>query len=486
MLFFCPIFCHAIINYDILKNSEILPFHNKVFYGMGGLGYNSMTQTMGSFIMFFATSVMGISGTLVGIAIGISSLWDGISDPLVGSLSDRHKSKFFGKRLGFMLCAVFLIAFCNILLWSMPKMSQVGMFLWLFCFLILLETANTFFSTPFSALAIDLAPEYNEQSKLQSYKTSFNIVGMILPSILLYFFMPSISIGVQTAYSQEGFVNIAYINSALVVIFGIICVFGNLRRVQKATPAFSLEKKKSFGELFSGYVKVFKKKRFSCIILGYAIAQIASTFLTGVGMHLFTFCYHFSSSQIAILLVCLFGGAIMSQPLWLKLAKAIDKKGALITALCAVLMGIGLTLITFIFRSYIENSLLFVFVCLTIVVCGFGTGAMYSLPISMYADVISLEEHETGENNSGSYLGYYSFTYNLSNSIALFFMGILLDLIKFDSSIPVQALSVQSGLGRIVFCGCSIALSLAILIFSKYDVKRADVLKAQMEINKRK
>jgi len=453
-----------------------------MLYGMGALGYNSLTQTLGSFIMFFATSVMGISGTLVGIAIGVASLWDGVSDPLVGSLSDKHKNKFFGKRLGFMLIAVFLIAFCNILLWSMPKMDEIFMFLWLFVFLVLLETANTFFSTPFSALAIDLAPEYNEQTKLQSFKTSFNIIGMILPSILMYFFMPSISIGVQTAYSQEGFVNIAYINSILVIVFGLICVFGNIKKVQKMQYTVEEGKKKTFKELIFGYIEVFKKKRFACIIAGYSIAQLASCFLTSVGMHLFTYCYHFSSSQIAILLICMFGGAIISQPIWLALAKAVDKKGALITALCTLLFAIGLTLITFLFRTYIENTLLFVFVATTIMMCGFGTGALYSLPISMYADAISLEQHETGENNAGSYLGYYSFTYNLSNSISLFIMGVLLDLIKFDSTLPVQAMSVQNGLGEIVFCGCSIAIGISILIFSKYNVKRADVLKAQLAL----
>lgn len=448
---------------------------------MGGLGYNAMTQTLGSFIMFFATSIMGISGTLVGVAIGISSLWDGISDPLVGNLSDKHKNKFFGKRLGFMLVAIFLIAVCNVLLWSMPKMSQIGMFLWLLVFLLLLETANTFFSTPFSALAIDIAPEYLEQTKLQGYKTSFNIIGMILPSVLLYFLMPSLSLGVQTEYSQEGFVNMAYINSFLVILFGLICIFGNLRHVQKIGYSVDDCKKQSIKELISGYIKVFKKKRFACIILGYSIAQIASSLLTGVGMHLFTYCYHFSSAQIACLLVCLFGGAIISQPIWLNLAKAVDKKGALITALCTLLFGIGLTLVTFIFRSYISPTYLFIFVCITIIMCGFGTGAMYSLPISMYADVITLEQSQSGENNSGSYLGYYSFTYNLSNSLSLFIIGIMLDVVKFDSSVPVQPLSVQSGLGKIVFCGCAIAISVAILIFSNYDVKRADVLKVQLQ-----
>ena len=144
------------------------------------------------------------------------------------------------------------------------------------------------------------------------------------------------------------------------------------------------------------------------------------------------------------------------------------------------------TLITFLFRTYIDISIIYPIICMTILICGFGTGAMYSLPVSMYADAIAIEEYYTGESKSGEYLGYYSFTYNLSNSISLLIMGFLLDLIKFDSSAPVQQMSVQTGLGSIVFCGCSIALSISILIFSKYKVKRSDVLKIQLKINEKK
>ena len=161
------------------KKDNFLPFRNKVFYGVGGLGYNSLSQTIGSFLMFFCTSIMGLSGTLVGLAIGIASLWDGVSDPLVGYISDRAKPGFFGKRLKYMVFAVFAIAICNLALWSMPKTSQFGMFVWLLTFLLLLETANTFWSTPFSALALDIAPDYNEQSKIQSYKTFFNEIFLV-------------------------------------------------------------------------------------------------------------------------------------------------------------------------------------------------------------------------------------------------------------------------------------------------------------------
>lgn len=337
-----------------------------------------------------------------------------------------------------------------------------------------------------SALGLDLAPDYNEQSKVQSFKTVFNIIGMILPSILLFFFMPSISIGVQTEYTQEGFVAIAYINSSLMILCGLIGVFGNLRRVQKNNKIESMyNEKQSFKKLMGGYFDVFKKSSFACIILGYSVSQMASSFLTSIGMHLFTYCYHFSSTQISLLLMCIFGGAIISQPVWIAISKRIDKKLTVITALSVVLMGIGTTAISFLFRTYIDVSIIYSVTCFTIFICGFGTGAMYSLPISMYADVVSLEKYETGENKSGAYLGYYSFTYNLSNSISLLVMGFLLDLIKFDSSLPVQPMSVQKGLGVIVFCGCSIALACAILIFSKYKIKRADVLKAQIKMGER-
>ena len=470
-----------------MSDLKKIPIRNKLFYGFGTMGYSSLSQTLNSFIMFFGTSVMKISGSLVGLAIAIASLWDGISDPLVGNISDKTKNKLFGKRLGYVLFAIFGVAICNILLWSMPKGSQLFMFCYLLGFMLLQETVNTFFSTPMSALAIDLAPDYNEQSKIQSFKTVFGIIGMILPSLMMYFFMPSISIGVQTEYTQEGFINIAILNSCLMIICGLVGVFGNLKRARESNNLYEgFKEKSSFKKLVFGYFEVFKKSKFACIILGYSVSQMASSFLTSIGMHLFTYCYHFSSSQISILLLCMFGGAILSQPIWLRLSRRIDKKQTIITALSVVLMGMGLTLITFLFRTYIDIRIIYPITCFTILISGFGTGAMYSLPISMYADAIMLEEFFTGESKTGEYLGYYSFTYNLSNSASLLIMGFLLDLIQFDSSAAVQPMSVQTGLGTIVFCGCSIALAISILIFSKYKIKRSDVLKVQLKISEKK
>lgn len=437
--------------------------------------------------MFFGTSVMGISGSLVGIAVAIASLWDGVSDPLIGHLSDNCRSKFFGKRHGFMLFGIFAISIINILIWSMPaSMGQSGKFLWLLFFMLAIETCNTFFGTPYSALGIDIAPDYNEQSKVQGYKTVFSIIGMIMPSLLMYLFMPSISLGIQTDFSQKGYINIAYINSALLLTFGLITIFGTLRHVQKTRNIYVAQEKKKFelSKLLSGYWNILRKKDFRSVILGYSCATIASAFLTAVGMHLFTYCYHFSSTQISVVLICLFGGAILSQPLWVYLAKRLDKKRSLIISLSTIVFGIFLTVLTFLFRAYIPDIALFYIAMPCIFFCGIGAGAMYSLPFSMYADVVTMEIFETGENNAGSYTGFFTFTYNIANSIALLIIGFLLDIIKFDSTQPVQALSVQNGLGMIVFFGCSIFLALGILCFSKYSIKRSDILKVQMILSR--
>ncbi len=298
--------------------------------------------------------------------------------------------------------------------------------------------------------------------------------------------MPSLSLNIQTQFSQEGYINIAYVNSAMVLICGTLVTLGTIRHAQKHNKIVmqSFKKEKfSLGKLMSGYFEVLKKRDFRSVILGYSAALIASAFLTSVGMHLFTYCYHFASPQISILLIALFGGAIASQPLWLYVSKRLDKKRALIISLSLIVLGIALTTLTFLFRSYANPNVMFFYVLPCIIFCGLGAGAMYSLPMSMYADVVTLEMYKTGKNNAGAYSGFFTFTYNLANSLSLLVIGFLLDVVKFDSTQPVQAMSVQNGLGIIVFFGCCIALAVSITLFSRYSIKRSDVLKVQLMKN---
>ncbi len=456
----------------------------KICYAVGNLGYGVVSQAMTTFMMFFGTSVLGIRGSLVGLCVALSAFWDGLSDPIVGYLSDITNSKFWGRRLGYLFFGTIGIVVFNILLWSVPSgMSEVAKFFWLLVMLLALETANTCFATPYVALGIDIAPGYNEQSTLQGYKTVFFILGMVLPSVLMMIFMPG---GEQGQLAQSGYIYIAYTTSTISLFSGLIAIFGTFKKARAVHTDISRKKEKNaFFKIFYNFFLVLKQRNYGAIILSYSVALISTAFLTSVGMHIFTYCFHFSSTQIPIIMAGIFLGAILSQPFWIYLSRRIDKKPTLRWSYFVILIGIFFTFWVFVFRESIGTNICFYLVLTCIFVCGIGSGALYSLPMSMFADNVTMDRLKTGENKSATYSGYMTFAYNVANSLALLVIGILLDIIKFDPSQPVQALKVQNYLGLIVFGGCAVSIAVAMAIISRYNLKRSDILKQQL-LSKRK
>ena len=100
----------------------------KLCYAIGNLGYGVVSQAMTTFMMFFGTSVLGIRGSLVGLCVALSAFWDGLSDPIVGYLSDITHSKFWGRRLGYLFLALlellFLMYFCGVFLTRLVKLQS--------------------------------------------------------------------------------------------------------------------------------------------------------------------------------------------------------------------------------------------------------------------------------------------------------------------------------------------------------------------------
>ena len=90
---------------------------DKFIYGVGAFGYGSVNQMLNNFLMFFGTGVLGLSGTLMGLAIAISTVWDAVTDPLVGALSDNYRGRW-GKRHVFMLVGCCGVALINFLIWN--------------------------------------------------------------------------------------------------------------------------------------------------------------------------------------------------------------------------------------------------------------------------------------------------------------------------------------------------------------------------------
>lgn len=440
----------------------------RIFYGFGGLSYSVISQTISSFFMFFSTSVLGISGGLVGLAIAISTIWDGISDTFVGVLSDKKKMGKLGHRNGYMLIASIGMSIFNLFLWCTPvSFSPMLKFIWILLTLIILETFNTMFATPYSALGNELAASYDDRTKINATSTIFNLIGIIIPSILLVVFLPSTPEYPIGQLNPQGYIKISIVTSFICLVFGSISA---LTTIPKSKENEIVKEKFKIKEIFNNSFLAFKNGRLRLIILGYCLTSIATVFLCSVGLHFFTYSFFYNSKQITFLLLTLMMGTIISQPLWVFVSKKKDKKPALILGVIVTLLAVFGVIFVYLFRIEIYNisyylMLLFVFLC------GIGSGALYSLPVSMYGDEITRICKKEKSNNVATYTGSMTLAGNIASSIAQLIVGVLLDVIHFDSSIQVQTLGVQMGLALILFIGVQASLILACLIFSNYKEK---------------
>ena len=169
---------------------ERLSSSKKVGYGFGNLGFSAVSQTISTLLMFFGTSVAGIPGTLVGLCVAIGTFWDAVTDPIVGYISDNSGDCRIGRRERFILVASLFMAMSNMLIWCLPlNLSNWQKFAWLLIALLIYETAETFFATPYSALGYEMTNDKYDSTSIQAAKSVFSLIGMILPSVLMMIFM---------------------------------------------------------------------------------------------------------------------------------------------------------------------------------------------------------------------------------------------------------------------------------------------------------
>ena len=465
----------------------------KLFYGFGNLGYSVIGQTVSNFFMFFATSVLGISGTLVGIAVAISTIWDGLSDTIVGYISDKYKIGKFGHRNGYMLIATIGMATINIALWCIPNTISVPLkFIWILVSLLLLETCNTMFATPYSALGNEIATSYDDRTKINAISTVFYLIGIIIPSVLLLVFLPNTEEYPVGQLNPKGYVNISIVTSTICLFFGLVC---SLFTIPKSSGMQTKENKRNKGEnlelntnenekrekdnkklkeekfsmktLIANFFLAFKNQRLCRIIIGFVLTSVATVFLCSVGLHFFTYSLFYSSNQITYLLLTLMFGTIISQPLWVKISSKKKKKPALIAGILTTIFAIFGVIFIYLFRIEIYEISYYLMLC-AVFICGVGSGALYSLPTSIYGDLID-EITTNGENRVATYSGTMTFASNIGNSITQLVVGILLDIIGFDSSLQMQTLGVQTGLSLILFVGVQTSLIIACFVFAGHN-----------------
>lgn len=397
-----------------MRETNRLSFLNKVFFGSGEIVSVMAVTMIALYFMIYLTDVVGIPPIIAGAIFMIGRAWDALIDPVMGMISDRTKTRF-GRRRPYFLIAALPIGFFFFLLWF-PFASDNLWFQVLFYIVVyvLFMTAITIFYVPYLSLITEATHDYDERTSINNYRIFFQLFfGLVAATV------PKM---IADSYGdpQHGYMMMGA-SVALFILFIPFLLFKTTfeRPLQNKVQA----QKKNYVYEFKS---VFKNRYFRYLLFIYIGAYAAANVVEGFVMY---YMKNWLNREIdmPILFVTVIGVGIISLPLWSKVSQRYGKKRALLLGLIIWAMA---QVAFFIVTPASPTWLVYIIGAFA----GLGYGVAHVIPWAMLPDVVDMDELETGEKREGLYAGVMTLFMKLTNSIAIFLIGVLLQLANYEAN----------------------------------------------------
>lgn len=167
-------------------NVPKLSFREKLGYGLGDTACHFAWDMAGMFLFFYFTDVYGISAAMAGTIMLVARVWDAVSDPLIGIISDRTNTKF-GKFRPYMIWFAVPLGISLVLLFTTPDFDESGKIIWATIMYLLLSTTYTAVNLPYSALSGVMTDDSAERTELNQYRFFLGFIGMFIVSFTMVF-----------------------------------------------------------------------------------------------------------------------------------------------------------------------------------------------------------------------------------------------------------------------------------------------------------
>jgi Na+/melibiose symporter-like transporter len=311
-----------------------LDFGFKASYGLGQLSVGSLTLFTRICLFFFYSQVLGLPPLLAGLASVISSVFDAITDPIIGSLSDNWRSKY-GRRFPFLALGTIPTAIFVFLLFTPLVEGDFLLFFWFVTFASLTNLFITFFAIPHYALGAELSEDYLERASIVGFRQFFYFFGQVITLFLAYgyFFAPS----EEFSYGQmdPGI----YSPFALVVaLLYLLASISSIWKTKSIIPTLIQPKEderfsviKSFKSIFLDVLEALKNRSFRMIFFGNMFTSIAAGLSWNLELYALTFFWGLTG-EITFLLVGLafYPGAFIGLALAKKFINRFEKDKTLL------------------------------------------------------------------------------------------------------------------------------------------------------------
>ena len=375
-----------------------LSLKTKLFYASGDIYGGGAFNIINFFYAIFLTDVVGLKMQYIAPILLIGKIWDAVTDPLMGLISDNTRTRW-GRRRPYFLAGTFLIFISFFILWypvSFP--TQVGKFVYALVAYLIFTTVFTMVMTPYSALGAELTLDYHERTSLNSFRLAFSIgsglVCAVLPMLIVNAFDD-----IRTGYI------------VMAIVFGLIFSLPwiGVFLYTKEREEFSQEKKSfNFFELF---FEPFKIKSFRLLIFMYLFAYLAIDVVSTVFAY-YTKYYLGNETVLPIALGTLFIAEILFIPVYGAIAKKTSKNiSYIIGAIVWCIAGVAL------FTLPPDVSTFQVVLMAGII--GAGISAVAVMPHAMFGDVTDVAELVVGKREEGTLSGLMTFIRKVASGLAV-------------------------------------------------------------------
>ena len=424
-----------------VSNDRLVPFSSKFAFGVGQYAEGLKNTAFSLFILFYYNQVLGLSGTLAGAALFIALLFDAVTDPLAGSLSDNWKSKW-GRRHPFMYASAVPLALAFVGLFSPPEdMGQMALFVWLTVFAILTRAAMTLYHVPHLALGAELTENFAERTRIVAYRQFFGTFGSASAVVIgLGYFFADANGGRLTV---ENYMPYAITLALLMVVTIWYSAYGT----QKEIPHLAAPTQKSESgiakRLLQEAKEAFTNRSFRWLFFGVLIVFVMSGVNNALDLYMFQYFWELTGAQMLYLQVSLMVGLMLGVFITSTLHRYTDKKFGVIlgTGAWAVIQVLPVVLrLMDLFPENGAQSLVTTLICMK-----FAQGILLQQAFisfgSMMADITDEHEYETGIRQEGIFFGAIAFSAKATSGFGNFIGGVGLDIISWPTGPSIKTVA---------------------------------------------
>lgn len=422
-----------------------VPLRIKLAFGAGSIADGAKNGAFNTFLLFYYTAVLGLPGTLSGLAIFIALCVDAITDPLVGSVSDNFRSRW-GRRHPFMYAAAVPMGLCFFGLFSPPVgLGETGLFVWLTTFSIGVRLFLTFYMVPSGALAPEMTTHYDERTTLVSYRWMLGWMGSLAISASGWFwFFRDSAEGIDGRLEAANYPGLGLFACVLVATAILVSSRGThslipgLRQPEREGPLFSPAR-------FASEVRnALANRSYRMLLAGSLFSATALGVQEVFGTYMYTYFWEFRAEQLGTLallaIIPVMGGVALARPISGRLDK---RRAAMGLATFAILFG-PVAVVLRLLDVLPENGTLPLFLIVAahgglIVVAAIQIGILFS---SMIMDSVDENELATGLRQEGIFVSAIAFMNKAVSGFGNFVGGVLLDVIGFPRGAAQAAVGV--------------------------------------------